>query len=117
MDYVSEKAEPELPAEIVAAMQAAGYSPKLTTLMSIIEEFTKAKARDHTLATEAKPVEEMRPLQALVLPIRASHYAGYQKALRAAKSGQLEAVKIGGRWFCTERAMNEWLAKTGQGNR
>jgi len=43
----------------------------------------------------------------------------YQKALRAVKSGQLDAVKLdgGGRWLCTERAMSDWLAKTGQGKR
>ncbi|CCE00658.1 hypothetical protein BRAS3809_360001 [Bradyrhizobium sp. STM 3809] len=40
----------------------------------------------------------------------------YQKALRAAKGGQLEATKIGGRWFCTKRAMEDWVARTGQAN-
>jgi hypothetical protein len=41
----------------------------------------------------------------------------YQKALRAAKSGQLEATKVGGRWFCAKRAMAVWLAQTGQRKR
>jgi hypothetical protein len=117
MDNAANETDPALPAEVAEAMKAADCSPTVATLMSIIEEFTKAKARDHTPATEAKPAEAMWPLQALVMPVHGSHYAGYQKALRAAKSGQLEAEKVGGRWFCTERAMHVWLAKTGQAHR
>jgi hypothetical protein len=117
MGNAIDRTDPPLPVEIAEALETAGYPPKLTALMSIIDEFVKARAEAKRATTEAQPAEEMRPLQALVLPIRGSHFAGYQKALRAAKSGQLDAVKIGGRWFCTQRAMNDWLARAGQSKR
>jgi hypothetical protein len=98
--------------EIADAMETAGLSPKLATLMLIIEEFAKAKADAKASPANAGAVEPMWPLQGL-LPVRVN----YQKALRAAKSGQLEAEKLGGRWFCTKRAMGDWLAKTGQSKR
>lgn len=116
MSDPAQKLDQALPAEIVEALKTAGIAPKTAALLSIIQEFCKAKAEAKRARIEAQPAEEMLPVQALVLPIKGSHFAGYQKALRAAKRGQLEATKIGGRWFCTRRAMNEWRANTGQGS-
>jgi hypothetical protein len=106
------KLDPDLPPEIADALEASGFSPKLATLMSIIEEFAKAKAEVKASPANADRVEQMWSLMKL-LPV----HVNYQKALRAAKSGQLEATKVGGRWFCTKRAMALWLAQTGQGKR
>jgi hypothetical protein len=107
------KFEAALPAEIADAMETAGIPAGMSKLMEIIAEYRRLKeAGPKSALAEAEPVEEMWPLQAL-LPVRAS----YQKSLRAARSGQLEAQKIGGRWFCTERAMHHWLTKTGQSKR
>jgi hypothetical protein len=36
--------DPALPVEITDAMETAGFSPKVTTLMRIIEDFARAKA-------------------------------------------------------------------------
>ncbi|MGY4349798.1 hypothetical protein ACVWXM_006291 [Bradyrhizobium sp. GM7.3] len=112
MGAPAKKADPELPAEIAAAMQSAGFSPELPILKQIIANFAAAKGEAKSATTGAQPPVRMWPMQAL-LPVRVS----YQKALRAANSGQLGATKIGGRWFCTSRAMECWLAKTGQDNR
>jgi hypothetical protein len=108
------KTDQALPAEIADALETAGFSPKLTTLMSIIEEFAKAKAEVKASPADAGTVEPMWPLKGM-LPLQVD----YQKALRAIKSGQLDAMKLdgGGRWFCTKAAMDDWLAKTGQGKR
>ncbi|MGY8634292.1 hypothetical protein RAD15_17590 [Bradyrhizobium sp. 14AA] len=108
------KTDQALPAEIADAMETAGFSPKLATLMSIIKEFGKAKAEVKASPANVATAEPMWPLKGL-LPL----HVDYQKALRAIKSGQLDAVKLdgGGRWFCTERAMDDWLSKTGQGKR
>jgi hypothetical protein len=102
------------PARVIAPIadvtETAGLSPKPATLMSIIEEFAKAKAG--VKVATAGPVEPMRQLMKL-LPVDVD----YQEALRAANSEQLDAEKIGGRWFCTKRVMNDRLARTGQSER
>jgi hypothetical protein len=113
MSDPAHKIEPALPAEVVSALETASLPPEPATLMSLIENFLKAKAE---VKASPEPVEEMWPLQAL-LPVHLNYQKVYQKALRAAKSGQLEATKVGGRWYCTKRAMDCWLAKTGQRKR
>jgi hypothetical protein len=79
-----------LPVDIADAMETAGLSSKLATLMNIIEEFAKAKAGANSSPASAEPVEEMWALQKL-LPVRVN----YQKALGAAKSG---AARSGEDW-------------------
>jgi len=100
----------ELPVEITTAMEAAGIPPLMSKLKEIIADHRRAK--EAGAKHVAEPIEEMWPMMRL-LPVDVD----YQKALRAAKSGQLEATKVGGRWFCTKRAMDVWLAKTGKGKR
>jgi hypothetical protein len=108
----------ELPAEIADAMEAAGIPAGVSKLMEIIAEFHRLKEASAKAPANAESVEPMFELGTL-LPVHLDYSKIYQKALRAAKSGQLEAKKLngGGRWFCTKRAMQYWLAKTGQGKR
>jgi hypothetical protein len=111
------KADPELPSEIVAALEAAGYSEatghstKLATLMTVFADLAKAKAEVQALRASAEAPERMFPLKELCVDV------SYLKAFRAAKSGYLEAEKRRGRWFCKERAMNKWRARTGKSDR
>ena len=62
-------------------------SPKLATLMEIIADYQELKRTKASV----EPAER-RPLMKL-LPVEVD----YKKALCAAKSGQLEATKAGGR--------------------
>jgi len=71
-----------LPPEIADAMETAGLSPEVPTLMKIIEDFAKAEA-EVKASPDAEPVERMWPLMKL-LPVDVD----YQKAFRAAKSGR-----------------------------
>jgi hypothetical protein len=111
MDNSAEETDPPLPVEIVEALRAAGYAPKLAALMSIIDEFVKAKTKAQGSRANPEP-EQVFPLKA-ILPL----HVRYLTAARAAKSGQLDAEKCGGQWRCSARAMNAWLEKTGRDNR
>jgi hypothetical protein len=105
--------DPPLPPEIAERMETAGFSPKVATLMEIIENFARLQAEARAKADRAtNPAEEMWPLKSL-LPIGVK----YEQARRAADSSRLAAEKIGGRWFCTKLAVARWLAATGRRQR
>jgi hypothetical protein len=104
------KIDPDLPPEIASAMEAAGHSPKLATLMNIIVEFQRLKEAT-AKASDAEPTADKQPLMKL-LPVGVE----YERARRAAGRGDLEAEKPSGRWLSTERAVARWLAMIGYGN-
>jgi hypothetical protein len=103
--------DPSLPREVVEKMTAAGLSPKLATLMEIIEDFARlqAEAREKPEGARVAEPERAFPLMSL-LPSHVSYRVG----LQAAERGVLGAFKVGGRWFCTQAEMDRWLAATGR---
>jgi hypothetical protein len=104
--------DPPLPPEIADRMESAGFSPKIATLMEIIENFARLQAEARAKAERVTEAEEMWPLKGLV-PIGVE----YEQARRAAERGHLVASKVGGRWFCTEAEMACWVAATGRRQR
>jgi hypothetical protein len=111
MTVPARNTDPSLPPEIAERMTAAGLSPKLATLMQIIEDFARqqADAREKPEAARVAEPERGLPLKGL-LPSHVSYRVG----LQAAERGVLGAFKIGGRWFCTQAEMDRWLAATGR---
>jgi len=103
MSNPAHKIDPPLPVEIADAMEAAGLSPRLATLMATIDEFRRMKAD----AAKA-PSEDKRPLEKL-LPDGVK----YERARRAAKRGELQAEKPYGRWQSTESWVAAWLPTIG----
>ena len=106
----------DLPPEIADAMEAAGFSPKVSTLMSIIADFKAAKAAASAAAARATELERdaeiMWPLK-MIVPLKIR----YEDARRAADAGRLKATKVGGRWFCTEADMARWAPTSRRGQR
>jgi hypothetical protein len=92
----------ELPEEIGAAMQAAGFTPTLPSLKELI---ANARAHEH----EAKERRQQWPLLGLI-----PSSVNAEVARRAADNGVLIAERIGGRWFCTVPDMEAWLKRTGR---
>ena len=104
------KPDPDLsPEKIADAMEAAGLSPRLATLMHVFKEFQELK-RKAAEASAVEPAEVKWPLMKLV-PVGVR----YERARRAAEAGHLEAKQLGdsNRWICTEAAMKRWLAMIG----
>jgi hypothetical protein len=102
----------DLPRAVADALETAGVEPKLATLMGIITEFQemKRKAAAAAAASVEPAGEKLWPLMKLV-PVGVR----YERARRAAEDGRLEAEQLGdsNRWFCTEAAMDRWLAMIG----
>jgi len=102
----------DLPPEIADAMERAGFSPKVSTLMQIIADFKAAKAATAAAPRTAGLEEELFPLKAIVpLDIR------YEDARRAAAAGRLKATRTGERWFCTKADMARWAPTSRRGQR
>ncbi len=108
MGDAAKNVDPTLPTEVVVAMEAAGYSPKLAILMKVFADLANAKAEVEALRANADTAEPMVALKALCVDVK------YLNAVRAAKRGQLEAVKLknGSRWFCAATETSAGTAAT-----
>ena len=102
------KADPPLPSAVADALEVAGFSPQVESLLRIIAEFGRLQ-REKAAEPAAEPSEEKLPLKRL-LPDGVK----YERARRAAEAGRLVAEKIGDtRWVCTKSAMALWAATIG----
>jgi hypothetical protein len=104
-----------LPPEIAEKMEAAGLPPQMSTLLQIIENFSRlqAEAREKAeLKRAAEPRKVMWPLK-----VRLPLHVLYEAARRAAERGTLVATKTGGRWFVVDDDLQNWLAATARQRR
>jgi hypothetical protein len=105
----------ELPPEVSTALTDVGLAPSIATLLQIITDFPRLQAEARASAeigVSVTPINEQWPIKGL-LP---SHVS-YETGRKACARGILRAELIGSRWFATEAAVAEWLAKTGRNRR
>jgi hypothetical protein len=104
MAPATRKPDPALPPEVADALENAGYSAEIESLLRIISDFAQQQRIKSFEQSETKA-----PLKTL-LPDDVK----YERARRAAEAGRLEAEKVGKtRWRCTPRAMTAWLRAIG----
>ena len=85
------------------------FSSKIASLQAIAAAYkldnARLLARVAELEIGSPDDDALRPLKALV-----DDAAMYEAARRARRSGLLHAVRRGGRWFATAKAIREWRA-------